>query len=1304
MPAKRLQPVAASPVEFRLLGALEVDDDGREVALGPKQQSLLAILLLRRGEVVPADQLIDDLYGGRPPRSAVRSLHAHVSRLRKALGDGRLHTIHGGYVLEVEVESLDLDRMEDLVQRGRQALSAGDAAVASSTLAEALRLWRGAPLAEFRYADWAQPEIARLEEQRLAILEDRIEAELALGHHGGLVGELEALVHEHPLRERLRGQLMVTLYRSGRQAEALDVYQDARRALVDELGIEPGRSLRELEQAVLRQDPGLDLPTEEPPEPAAPPGPPALEPPAEPAARELRKTVTVVHVELAATASVPGASLDPEALRRVTGRVFGDVQTSVDRHGGTVEAVTGDAVTAVFGLPAVHEDDALRALRATAEIAERLANLASELENNPSVRFEFRIGVSTGEIVTGRELGLQLRATGEPFHLSAQLAQAASVGDALLDQRTLRLVRDAAFVEDSEVGSTPGFRLLRVEAVAPRYASRLESPMVGRDRERRRLHDAYEQAVADRSCQLFTVLGAAGVGKSRLVREFLSDLDDDVVSARGRCLPYGEGITYWPVLEAVMDVAGIDDTESPVHARRRLAELLEGEEDADRTALRMTDVLGLSGADAGVEESFPVIRRFFEAVAARRSLVVVFDDIHWGEAMFLDLVEHVADWSRSAPILLLCMARPELLDVRPSWGGGKLNSTSVLLEPLSSSECTQLVANLVGEAELAEEVGARVAEASEGNPLFVEEMFSMLIDDGYLVQADGRWTAAGDLTTVPVPPTIHALLAARLDRLTGEERAVVERAAVEGKLFHNGSVKALTSALLAPAVDTHLGSLVRKELIRPDKPFFSGEDAYRFRHLLIRDAAYESIPKEIRADLHELHAEWLAAKTTSVEYDEIIGYHLEQAFRYRAELGPIDDLTHSLGRRAAERLGTAGRRAFVRSDPHAGENLISRSVALLPPGDPFRVELVPNLRVIQGLRDVSWADRVLTEAVEAAATTGDRSLAAHALVQRGLLRLFTGSEVAPAELFAVADRAIAIFEDLGDELGLARAWRLVAQTHYLDRRAASSVEASERALTYARRARDRFEEREIVRYLVVALLLGPAPAREAFTRCDELLAEKWDDLLLPAEVSGAAAALLAMQGRAAEADELIAAARKAIEDAGESIWVISQWYSYVILHGDETSAEAELRPAYQALGRFGETSHFSTIAHALANAVYLQGRYEEAEQLAEECERASGPNDIHSQILWRSTRAKIFARRHAFDEAERLACEAVEFAETTDFLLAHAAALTDLAEVLELSGHPEGAAHALEQAIELSERKGNVLAADNCRARLADLR
>jgi tetratricopeptide (TPR) repeat protein len=505
-----------------------------------------------------------------------------------------------------------------------------------------------------------------------------------------------------------------------------------------------------------------------------------------------------------------------------------------------------------------------------------------------------------------------------------------------------------------------------------------------------------------------------------------------------------------------------------------------------------------------------------------------------------------------------------------------------------------------------------------------------------------------------------------------------------------------------------LQTLARRDLVRSDKAVFSGERGYRFHHLLVRDAAYDAIPKEARAMLHERHAAWLEANLgeRALELDEIIGYHYEQAHEYRAALGDATDATRALGRAGAERLGTAGRRAFLRSDGPAGVNLISRSVALLAADDPFRVELVPNVRVVQGLGDLSWADRVLTEAVEAAATNGDRALAAHALVQRGLLRLFTDREVLPGELFDVAERAIAVFDELGDELGLTRAWRLSAQAHYLDRRSRACADASEVALVHARRANDPFEEREIVEWLVIALLLGPAPAPQALARCLDLLDERWDDPLLPAEIAGAAAALAAMQGDAVEAEALIDRARAAMEDADEWIWIVAFWFAFVrVWHGDAVAAENELRPAYDALKRMGagETSHFSSIAHALANALYLQGRYDEAEELTGECERASRPNDIHSQTLWRSVRAKTLARRGELDDARRLGRDAVEFAATSDFLLAHADALSDLGEVYELAGEPQEATRALEGAMELYERKGNVLMGNASGVRLAVL-
>ena len=355
------------------------------------------------------------------------------------------------------------------------------------------------------------------------------------------------------------------------------------------------------------------------------------------------------------------------------------------------------------------------------------------------------------------------------------------------------------------------------------------------------------------------------------------------------------------------------------------------------------------------------------------------------------------------------MARPELLEARPTWAGGKLNATTVLLEPLSDSECRELVSNLVGEDERGGRLEERIAEAAEGNPLFVEEMVSMLIDEGLLVPENGRWAVVGDVAAVPVPPTIHALLAARLDQLGDGERFALERAAVEGKIFHRGSIEQLTNQTRRSHVPTELGALVRKELIRPDRPVFAGEDAYRFRHLLIRDAAYESIPKSVRADLHERHAEWLEAKANErgAEYDEILGYHLEQAYRFHAELGDVDEEARAVGRRAAERLGAAGKRAFARLDAPAAMNLMSRATALLPNDDPLRVDLVPNVRAIQGAADLGWADAILQEAI----ASGDPRLRAHALVQRGFLRLFLHeSDVTAEELIQVAEDAISVFE------------------------------------------------------------------------------------------------------------------------------------------------------------------------------------------------------------------------------------------------------------------------------------------------------
>ena len=583
-------------------------------------------------------------------------------------------------------------------------------------------------------------------------------------------------------------------------------------------------------------------------------------------ARGLRKTVTVVFCDLAGSTAV-GESTDPEALRDLLARYFKRMKGIVERHGGTVEKFIGDAVMAVFGVPVVHEDDALRACRAAVEMRAAL----------PELGVEGRIGVNTGEVVTGTEERL---ATGDAVNVAARLEQAAQPGEVLIGSETLRLVRPAVEVESERLlevkGKAEPVAARPLVAVTGELERRFASAMVGREHELARLRAVFGQAVHDSSCQLFTVLGSAGVGKSRLAAEFLAGSEARAV--RGRCLAYGEGITYWPVVEIL----------------KQAGRLPEG--DAARP-LRV--LLGEADGLASPEEIAWGFRKLLEQEAQSEPLVCVFDDLHWGEETLLDLVEHVADLARDAPMLVLCMARPELLERRPAWGGGKWNATTVLLEPLDAAETEQLLGLLGGApAELRE----RIVQVAEGNPLFLEEVVALVRDS-----TDGG---------VAVPPTIQALLAARLDQLDPAERAVLERGSVEGRVFHRGAVAALADG--DGQLDQRLLSLVRKELVRPDRPLLSRDDAYRFRHLLIRDAAYDALPKATRADLHRRFAGWLETNGRElVELEQIVGYHLEQAARYLAELGRPDA---AVAAEASRRLASAGLRTRWRGDRAAARS------------------------------------------------------------------------------------------------------------------------------------------------------------------------------------------------------------------------------------------------------------------------------------------------------------------------------------------------------------------------------------------------
>ena len=1248
-------------MEFHILGPLEVFEDGQAIDLGgQKQRALLAVLLLHANEVVSSDRLMDALWPERPPDTAAKALQVYVSQLRKLLGRERLETRPPGYLLRVGKGELDAELCLRLAEEGRPR--------------EALALWRGPPLSDFAFEPFANPEIARLDELRVTCLEERVEEDLAAGRHAAVVGELESLVASHPLRERLRAQLMLALYRSDRQAEALDCYQVGRNRLSDELGLEPGESLKALQRQILAHDPALDLPertgsVHPSPEPGEGPAPPASE------VREARKTVTVLVAALT-LADSGDEPMDPETQRHVTDRLFGEVEAAVGRHGGSVETIAGDALTAVFGVPAVHEDDALRAVRAAADFMGR-----------PDVR----LGLSTGEVITGGAESTEPRSTGRPITIAARLAQVAAPGELLLDEASSKAVKGAVDVDESE----HGLRLVAVRPDEPGGRRRFDAPMVGRDRERRRLEDAFDQAVGDRSCQLFTILGAAGVGKSRLVREFLDGLPPEVTVVRGRCLAYGQGITYFPLMEAVRDAAGLEDTETPEESLARIAAMLADEEDAALLARRVGELVGLSEVGVGVQESFAAVRALFESIARHSLLAIVFDDIHWGEATFLDLVEDVADGMRDTAALVVAVARPELLDVRPGWSGGKLNATSVLLEPLSEEESAKLIDGLAGVERLSEETRRRIVSAAEGNPLFVEEMLALVLEEG-------EPTAA-----VEVPPTIQALLAARLDHLDGAERAVIEYAAVQGKEFFESAVTMLAPERLQPVVGATLSSLVRKELIRPSRAGMGGK-AYRFRHQLIRDAAYDSIPKQSRARLHEDFAVWFegAAGPRAGEYDEVVGYHREQAYRYRVVLGQVDEDARGLARKAAEQLGAAGRRALMRSDVPAGSNLISRAVALLGADDPLRVELIPTVRKIQGMTgDLSWADRALTEAVETAATSGDRNLAAHALLQRAFLRLFRDADTTPAELLDVAERAIAVFAEQNDDLGLARAWRLVAQAHYLAHRAAASAEASERALGYMKGPANDLEEYELIEWLICAYEFGPTPVTEALARLERLLEDHGSNPVADGLLRSAVAVFEAARGRAEEAEAILARARSIIDEQGELIplffWNAA---STRVLNGELELAAADLRVGWNALWGMGKVGHFTGLSVFLAQVCYALGLEEEAGQFAGHAREVTRANDVYDQASWRATQARLLAKAGKLSEADALARESVTFALEGDFVAAQAESLDALAEVLQAAGRRSEAVACLEQVVRLWEAKEYGVAAAAAQRRLEDLR
>jgi tetratricopeptide (TPR) repeat protein len=722
----------------------------------------------------------------------------------------------------------------------------------------------------------------------------------------------------------------------------------------------------------------------------------------------------------------------------------------------------------------------------------------------------------------------------------------------------------------------------------------------------------------------------------------------------GRCLPYGEGITYWPLRE----IFATADAE---------------------------DELEVALAAGAPEEIFWAVRKALESRARQRPLTLVVEDIHWAERTLLDLIEHLVDWTRDAQLLLLCLARPELLDERPAWGSGRGNAETMTLEPLAESEADELIESLLGGSQLAREARARIRTVAAGNPLFVEQLLAMLAEGG---EPDR------------VPPTIHALIASRLDGLPDEERDLLERASVVGFEFEWEALGELAPDRHRP-LGAHLASLARKELIRPHEVI---EDTFRFRHLLIRDAAYERIPKELRSDLHERFADWLDGR--GEEFDEIVGYHLEQAYRSVAELGPPGDRARALAERAAERLGASGRRAYARGDTPAATNLLERATALLPSDHRLRLELVPALgRALLDGGEMERADSLLSEAVERARSAGERGPAADAAVALSYLRLLAAPETGGEEVARELEDAIRVFEELGDVAGLAHALGVAGTLRYWQGEVVAAGEDLERAARYARDVGDRAQEAQSLQYVVMAIVFGATPIAEALDRIEEFRPRAEGNRRFELTLLRASAQLEAMQGRFDSAREQIAQAKALAQELGLEVLLAAgiAWVAgYVeLLAGDAEAAERELRPASEALEHMGNWGNLAFLAPKLADVLFVQGRHEEALALTELTERITNAWDAQPHVAWRRVRAKLLAHRGEIEEAERFAREATALASRTDFLDDRAETLADLAEVLRLAGKPAESAVARQEAIRLHEEKGNVAAAEALRRLLA---
>ncbi|MBI2777012.1 MAG: AAA family ATPase [Chloroflexi bacterium] len=1038
-------------------------------------------------------------------------------------------------------------------------------------------------------------------------------------------------------------------------------------------------------------------------------------------AQEIRKVVTIVFSDLKGSTAL-GEALDPEAVREVEARYFERMRAPLLEHGGTLEKYIGDAIMAVFGFPKVREDDALRAVRAAHGMQRALHALNVELEREYGVTLANRTGVNTGPVVANSDPNAtQQIVTGDTVNVAARLEQSAPAMEVLIGELTYQLVRDQVEVEVVEPlelkgksERVPAYRLLDVRAAAGtsdaagagRSAAR---PFVGRAAELARLAEALDEVEDFRACRVRIVVGDAGVGKSRLVREFRERVGDRARILRGRCLPYGDGITFWPLVEIVREAAAIEADDAPEVAIAKIEALVgaegRGGEEGPGITERVAAAIGLSTTRFPVAELFWGARKLLEGLARSRPLVLAIDDIHSAEPTFLEFLDHLVETVRGAPILVTASARLELQEAHGEWWDSQA-ANRILLRPLGEEDSGTVIETLLPDGEIDAGVRARIVGASEGNPLFIEQLVSMLVESGALRHEGDRWVSTEAASELAVPPSINALLAARLDHLGREERAIVEPASVIGLVFPTAAVTELVPDMLRGAVSGHLMTLSRKRFVRPD----AGEDegAYRFSNLLIRDTAYGSLLKRARATLHERFVAWAERvnreRGREQEFEEILGYHLEQAYRYRADLGRVDDETREIGRRGATKLGAAGRRAFARGDTPAACTLLRRATALLDGPDPLRMDLLPLF--VDALTENGSFDEakaVLESGAALASEAGEERASARLHLAGVALANYTGETVDAGEAVRSVQAAIEVLGRLDDHSSVARGWRLVMFIHGTSGRFDLAAEAAVQAAEHARIAGDQREIGLGAMGYAATSLHGPTPVADAITRCEALADEIRGDRKAEGIILGVLAVLHSMQGDFDRARRLYARGREMLADLGPSVTAAStsvDWSRVEILAGDVAAAEAGLRADFVALDALGERYFRSTVAALLGGVLLEQGKIEEAEQFTALAAELADGEDAYTQAAWRITRARLLFITGDRDAAITAAREAAVIAGGTLDIDQHADTLMELGRVYLDAGDRESAGPPLREALERYEEKGDLVSAGRVRSLL----